>query len=316
MTPHIQGGSRVPAALPAVLRWVHCPVCGAGLDLDGRQARCPRRHSFDVARQGYLNLAGSGRRRITGDTAEMVGARERFLARGHYAPIATTVAAALRVLAAPGMVVDLAGGTGYYLGAALDVLPDRHGIAVDCSVPALRRAARAHPRGAALGADVGGPLPLATGSAAAVLSVFGPRNPAEMRRLLAPGGLVVAVTPTGAHLRELIGPLGLLTVGPAKTRRLATDLAGLIPLGTHPVSATLRLTPEEITDLVAMGPSARHVPAGLLAERVATLPAPVAVTCSVEVSTFRAPAAGPMPADPANFARGAVDPARRRSSRS
>ena len=45
--------------------------------------RCPRRHSFDIARQGYVDLR-AGRAPHAGDTAEMVAARADFLAAGHY----------------------------------------------------------------------------------------------------------------------------------------------------------------------------------------------------------------------------------------
>ena len=86
----------------------------------------------------------------------------------------------------PGLVVDLAGGTGHYLAGVLDALPHRNGACLDLSVPALRRAARAHPRAAALGADVWRPLPLADRSAALALGIFGPRNAAETGRILGP----------------------------------------------------------------------------------------------------------------------------------
>jgi 23S rRNA (guanine745-N1)-methyltransferase len=113
----------------------------------------------------------------------MVVARDRFLGRGHYQPVAASV----RSLAAQcdqrehGLVVDLAGGTGYYLAKILDALPHRHGVCLDLSAPALRRAARAHPRAAAIGADVWQHLPLATDSAAVVLSVFGAAEPRRDR---------------------------------------------------------------------------------------------------------------------------------------
>ena len=127
----------------------------------------------------------------------MVTARDRFLSRGHYQPLA----AAVQSLAArhdpglPGLVADLAGGTGYYLAGVLDALPHRHGACIDLSVPALRRAARAHRRAAALGADVWRPLPLAHRSTALVLSIFGPRNAAETGRVLTPDGMLLIATP-------------------------------------------------------------------------------------------------------------------------
>ena len=182
---------------------------------------------------------------------------------------------------------DLAGGTGYYLARVLDALPDRQGACADLSAPALRRAARAHPRAVALGADAWQRLPLADGSAAVVLSVFGPRNAAEIRRVLAPGGALVIAVPGPGHQRELRGSLGLIGVDERKTARLADAFGGYPGADVTAVRYQLRLSHADLTDLVAMGPSARHIAADDLAARVAALPAPVAVTVDVEVRSYR-----------------------------
>ncbi|MHB8457562.1 MAG: putative RNA methyltransferase, partial [Acidimicrobiales bacterium] len=67
--------------------WI-CPVCRGRLCLSelGQQWACPLGHSFDVAREGYVNLllAGQRRSRQPGDSAEMVSARRRFLATGAF----------------------------------------------------------------------------------------------------------------------------------------------------------------------------------------------------------------------------------------
>jgi 23S rRNA (guanine745-N1)-methyltransferase len=74
----------VRADLVAVLR---CPVCADGLALADRTAHCPRGHSYDLAKQGYLNLLPAASNGIEGDSAAMVGARTVFLGSGHYASI-------------------------------------------------------------------------------------------------------------------------------------------------------------------------------------------------------------------------------------
>ncbi|ADB32196.1 Methyltransferase type 11 [Kribbella flavida DSM 17836] len=72
------------ADLVSVLR---CPVCADGLAPADRTARCPQGHSYDLAKQGYLNLLPPASTGIDGDTAEMVEARAGFLGAGWYEPI-------------------------------------------------------------------------------------------------------------------------------------------------------------------------------------------------------------------------------------
>src|SRR3954465_6496634 len=190
--------------LAQIVRQLRCPVCAAPFEATGSALVCASGHSFDLARQGYVNLL-TGRPPARADTAAMVRARADFLAAGHFDPIAAALAGA-----APGsasFVVDVGAGTGFYLGAVLDRLDRGYGLALDVSGPAVRRAARAHPRAAAA---VGGPwrggagragggawggLPVRDGCADVVVNVFAPRNGAEFHRVLRPDGVLLVVTP-------------------------------------------------------------------------------------------------------------------------
>jgi 23S rRNA (guanine745-N1)-methyltransferase len=186
-------------------------------------------------------------------------------------------------------VVDLAGGTGYYLAPVLDALPGQAGLCVDLAAPALRRAARAHPRAAAIGADAWRSLPLAEGSAALVLSVFGPRNAAEISRILAPGGTVIVAAPGTAHLEELREPIGIIGVEADKSRRIADAFGGYEPGGEADVRFRLGLEHASLAALVAMGPSARHIAPETLTARIRAMPSPFMVTADVRVRAFRRP---------------------------
>ncbi len=246
----------------------------------GRSLRCPRRHSFDIARQGYVNLT-AGQVTHPGDTTQMVAARADFLAAGWYDFISTAVAAAS---AGGGLVVDAGAGTGRHLAAVLDAHPAAVGLALDISKPAVRRAARAHPRAAAALCDTWRRLPLADRAASVVLDVFAPRNGAEFHRVLRPDGTLLVVTPTAGHLAELVGPLGLISVDAAKEDRVAASLSSwFVPVDEQRMESSLRLTQTEVSTLVGMGPSAWHTDLETLAARIAALPTPATVTASVHL---------------------------------
>lgn len=275
--------------LTDVVKVLICPVCGDGLTVDGRSLRCAAGHSFDIARQGYVNLLPGNARTGTADTPEMARSREAFLGAGHFAGLADTLAERIRSALTPGAcVLDAGAGTGYHLARLLDRAPDAVGLAVDVSKHSLRRAARAHPRIGAVVADLWRPLPLRTGSVEAVLNVFAPRNGTEFRRILKPDGALYVVTPTARHLGRLIPDLGLLKVDARKRER--TDRA----LGEHfrlddaeEYETEVRLRHDEVVTLVEMGPSARHLPPHELRARLEKLPDPVPVPLSVTIATYR-----------------------------
>jgi 23S rRNA (guanine745-N1)-methyltransferase len=274
--------------LADVVPYLRCPVCAGDLAGDERVLRCVTGHSFDIARQGYAGLLTGNAHIGTADTADMVAARAEFLDGGHFAPLAELIAERAAAGAPDeGCVLDAGAGTGYHLGAVLDRLPGRPGVALDVSKHALRRAAKAHPRIGALTWDVWRPLPVRTGTVGVLLDVFAPRNAAEFHRVLRPDGILLVVTPAARHLQELVGPLGLLTVDPRKPERVADAIGERFrPAGTWPLELPMRLAHGEITALVAMGPSARHTDPEDLRKRISALPEPVLVTAAFEVRLF------------------------------
>ncbi|MPY79373.1 MAG: rRNA (guanine-N1)-methyltransferase [Actinophytocola sp.] len=311
-----------------MLRALRCSVCGAVFAVAGRALRCANGHSFDVAKQGYVNLLHAKVPAGTADTPAMVAARAAFLDAGHYALLADAVARAassarvapsgaasrtfargeshvreresrdpgLRVPASgaaspafrqgegtpPGLIVDAGAGTGYYLAATLDALPDATGLAFDLSAAACRKAARCHPRAAAAVWNTWQPLPLADACASVVLDVFAPRNATEFRRVLRDDGVLVVVTPTSAHLAELAE--FTLDVDPAKETRLAEGLSRCFDrAGAEEVSYPLELSAAEARTLIEMGPAAHHLAPGALD----ALPYAVRVMVSCTVAVYR-----------------------------
>ncbi|MFI9488968.1 methyltransferase domain-containing protein [Promicromonospora sp. NPDC052451] len=277
----------LPPALDLILPVLRCPACGAGLSPGDGALRCPRRHSFDVARHGYAGLL-TGARATSGDDGPMARARRDFLAAGRYAPVRDAVAGlagGAGPVDRPATVLDVGCGTGYYLAGVLDALPGSVGLGLDTSAHALRVAAKAHARAAAATWDVFRPFPVATEQVDVVLDVFAPRNPAEFHRVLRPGGVLVVVRPFGGHLAELRRQVArMVAVDPDKERRLHDALDPWFEaVRTHEVEYVTPLTRQEALDLVLMTPSARHVTAAELSDD----DLPGRVTVSVLATAYR-----------------------------
>jgi 23S rRNA (guanine745-N1)-methyltransferase len=272
---------------PDVVAFLRCPLCRGTLSTAERALRCPDGHVFDVARQGYVSFLSGRPTGLVGDDAGMVAARDRFLAAGHFAPLVAALEEACRG-AAPGLVLEVGAGTAHYLARVLDVLPAHVGLALDLSKYAARRAARAHPRVAAVVADARARFPVADACAGLVLDVFAPRNGPELRRVLRDDGSLLVVTPGPEHLGELRPALGLLEVHPEKARRLEETLAPHLERGSaQALSWQMTLGRADAHALASMGPSARHLDPAVLAERVRALPEPVRVTASVRIERWR-----------------------------
>jgi len=290
-----------PSAVDALL----CPVCGLEFmePLPGETAlKCIDGHSFDIARQGYVNLLTGHGTKFSQDTADMVAARDAFLDAGHYRPLAEVLAAivgsALAASAArsPGttpLLLDAGTGTGWYLQQVRESIPVQGAdtfaaVGLDISKFALRRAARRNPEAANLVWDLWQPLPVEAGRADAVLVVFAPRNASEFARVLRPEGRLVVVTPRPGHLFEIAQEAGMLGIQAEKEANLVESLAGYFALeSATPVTIPLLLAPADVRNVALMGPAGHHAAARELAGTLAGLPESTRATAEFTISTFR-----------------------------
>ncbi|GAA2067128.1 putative RNA methyltransferase [Williamsia deligens] len=269
--------------LADVVDLLDCPVCTGDLDIDDRSVICDRGHTFDIARQGYVALLAGSTGGLRSDTGEMVAARDRVQEAGHFGPVTDAL---LDVARGP-VVLDVGAGTGHHLGRLVDAEPARRGIGLDLSKPCARAVARLSGAVGAVVADAWQRLPVRTGVADTVLSVFSPRNVAEFTRVLAPGGAVVLVTPTPRHLGEIVAPMQMIGVDPAKPDRIGATLGvAFTRVERRLVEYTVDADRSLVADLVAMGPSAHHMSAAQIGERAAALDDHTSVTFSMTVSVY------------------------------
>jgi 23S rRNA (guanine745-N1)-methyltransferase len=182
-----------------------CPVptCRLPLSRGERRLSCRRKHSFDVARSGYVNLlqVRDRRSRHPGDSVDAVQARQRLFDRGAEAPLVDAMAGLLTLTPADAL-LDVGCGDGQYL-AAVVARCGCEGHGVDISVGAIEAAAKRCPGLHWVVANADRLLPYADASFRAVASITGRRNAGELRRVLRRDGTLLVVVPAPDDLIEL-----------------------------------------------------------------------------------------------------------------
>ncbi len=180
--------------------------CWLPLQHTGRTYVCPRGHTFDIARSGYVNLLQPQDRRSpdAGDSADAVQARASLIASGVGRAAIDAIAALVRsrLHGDSAVVVDLGSGSGELLGVLSD---DGRiaGIGIDLSTAAATHAARRYPRVTWVVANADRRLPMPDASVDVVLSIHGRRNPSECRRVLHGDSFLIAAVPAADDLVEL-----------------------------------------------------------------------------------------------------------------
>lgn len=183
-------------------------ACRLPLVREAQRVVCPRGHSFDIARSGYLNLLQPQDRRSKqpGDSAEAVAARRRLHALGVTKPFLQAISGMLAPHASD-KVLDAGCGDGFYLGnLAGEAGFSAHGV--DISIPAVNAAAKSFPACEWIVANADRFVPYADAAFSIVLSITGRMNPAEFRRVLGADGRLLVAIPAPDDLIELRGASG------------------------------------------------------------------------------------------------------------
>ena len=185
---------------------LRCPKCGKPLLIEGKRYLCEDGHSYDIAKEGYVNLmlANQKHSRNPGDNDESLAARKAFLEKGYYQPLAQQLASVVdKYIPENGSFLDRGCGTGYYLNWIINhVDKDINYYAVDIARKGVSMTAK-HNRNAVCFVGSVFHLPLPEEGLDGLMSVFTPYSREEFSRIVKPGGYVIAVTPGRDHLYQL-----------------------------------------------------------------------------------------------------------------
>ncbi|WP_373185510.1 putative RNA methyltransferase [Halopseudomonas sp.] len=229
-----------------------CPLCQQPLQPGANRWVCANNHSYDQARQGYLNLllVQHKNSRQPGDTAAMLTSRQAFLDGGHYQPVAERICQLLGATE-PATLLDMGCGEGYYTARVKQAMPDSSIAGLDISKDAIIKACR---RSRDIQWLVGSTarLPVPDASLDAALCVFSPWSWEECLRSLKPGGQMLLVGPHADHLLSLREKL-YDSVHP--TPELIKALPeGLEIVNDQTLRYALDLTSADLANLIGMTP--------------------------------------------------------------
>lgn len=229
-----------------------CPICGLELNKQERQLVCGNAHSFDIARQGHVNLLVVQQKhsKNPGDTREQVLSRRAFLEEGHYTPICNALIDTAKELGITGPIVDVGCGEGYYSSRLADALGAEL-TGLDISKEAVRCAAAKY-KGKQWLCATAAHIPVEDGAAQLVTSLFALTLPEEFARVLMPGGYYFQVLAAEDHL------LGLKSIIydtlHHKQKDTVPDLPGFELVKSIPIRFDFTVAGEQVQNLFSMTP--------------------------------------------------------------
>ena len=229
-----------------------CPICGKELNRLEKAFICPNRHSFDIARQGYVNLLTVQQKHslAPGDTREQVLSRRAFLEAGFYTPIARVLIETAKRYGITGEILDIGCGEGWYSAQLAEAL-HLPLTGLDISKEAVRCAAAKY-KGHQWLCATAAHIPVPDASAELITSLFALTLPEEFHRVLAPNGLYFQVLAAEDHL------LGLKSIIydalHHKEKETVPDIPGFQRLESIPIRFSFAVEGEQIRNLFSMTP--------------------------------------------------------------
>ena len=180
-----------------------CPICQKNLTLIETSLKCSNRHSFDLAKFGYVNLAPQIKQSANYDKENFQN-RQQILEAGFYQNILKGISDILATKPSAKTVLDIGCGEGFYSRKLQESHSDKTFYAFDISKDSVQIAAKSEANWA-VNWFVGdlARLPIKDTSMDILLDIFSPANYGEFRRVLSQNGILIKVIPTENHLKEI-----------------------------------------------------------------------------------------------------------------
>ena len=238
-----------------------CPICQENLTLVESSLKCENRHSFDIAKFGYVNLAPQIKQSANYDKENFQN-RQQILEAGFYHAILEAVSDLLANSETSTTVLDIGCGEGFYSRKLQESHPDKTFYAFDISKDSVQIAAKSEPNWA-VNWFVGdlSRLPLQDASMDILLDLFSPANYGEFRRVLSKDGILIKVIPTKNHLKEIRQKVqDQLTNKDYSNQDIKNHFQNNFTiLSSKTASLTKPITAEQLQALLSMTPLLFHI---------------------------------------------------------
>ena len=238
-----------------------CPICQENLTLLETSFKCCNRHSFDLAKFGYVNLAPQIKQSANYDKENFQN-RQQILEAGFYQAILEVVSDLLSNSKNAKTILDIGCGEGFYSRKLQESHPDKTFYAFDISKDSVQIAAKSEPNWA-VNWFVGdlARLPIKDASMDILLDIFSPANYGEFRRVLSKDGILIKVIPTKNHLKEIRQKVqDQLTNKDYSNQDIKNHFQNNFTiLSSKTASLTKPITAEQLQALLSMTPLLFHI---------------------------------------------------------
>ena len=238
-----------------------CPICQENLTLVETSFKCCNRHSFDLAKFGYINLEPQIKQSANYDKENFQN-RQQILEAGFYQAILEAVSDLLSNSKNAKTILDIGCGEGFYSRKLQERHPDKTFYAFDISKDSVQIAAKSEPNWA-VNWFVGdlARLPIKDASMDILLDIFSPANYGEFRRVLSKDGILIKVIPTKNHLKEIRQKVqDQLTNKDYSNQDIKNHFQNNFTiLSSKTASLTKPITAEQLQALLSMTPLLFHI---------------------------------------------------------
>ena len=238
-----------------------CPICQENLTLVENSLKCNNRHSFDLAKFGYVNLAPQIKQSANYDKENFQN-RQQILEAGFYQAILEAVSDLLSNSKNAKTILDIGCGEGFYSRKLQENHSEKTFYAFDISKDSVQIAAKSEPNWA-VNWFVGdlARLPIKDASMDILLDIFSPANYGEFRRVLSKDGILIKVIPTKNHLKEIRQKVqDQLTNKDYSNQDIKEHFQEHFTiLSSQTASLTKNITAEQLQALLSMTPLLFHI---------------------------------------------------------